>query len=522
MTELPRVTYSNTGMDFSGVEATLDQSFDHVNGRLGQQFGNIVGGDRDCRLGEPYDVVSPLDSDIAIGTFTDASAEAIDTAVAAARQAGSGWWRRDWHRRISALRRWRSVLAERRYDLAAAAVLEIGKSRMEGMGEAEEALDLIDYYCSQMEAAAGMRQALRSDIVGESNTNVMRPHGVFAVVAPFNFPLALSVNMMAAALVAGNTVVFKPAPGCGLTARWLVEAALDAGVPDGAINLVCGGDATGRTLVGHEGIDGIAFTGSHDAGMSIFRQTAQGPFARPVIAEMGGKNPAYVTASADLTVAAEGIARSAFGLQGQKCSACSVVYVDQSVHSTFLAELTRFTAGLSIGDPRHRGTFMGATYSQAAADRYERCVAQAGIEGQVLSGGERLTGGIFDRGFYLRPTIVDLPAASELTREEFFMPFLAVRAVASLQAGLDEGNAVKYGLAAGIYTRDAAELDLFLETAEAGVLYANRASGATTGAWPGLQSFCGWKGSGVTHKGGLGPNFLAQFLREQSQTLRLQ
>jgi NAD-dependent aldehyde dehydrogenases len=522
MSELPRVTYSNTGVDFSAVETALDQSFLHVSDQLGARFGNIIGGDRDSRLGETFEVVSPLDSDIVLGTFTAASAQAIDQAVAAAREASNTWWRRDWHRRISTLRRWRGVLAERRYDLAAAAVMEIGKSRMEGVGEAEEALDLIDYYCSQMETTAGMRQALRSDIIGESNTNVMRPHGVFAVVAPFNFPLALSVNMMAAALVTGNTVVFKPAPGCGLTARWLVEAALDAGVPEGAINLVCGGDETGRALVGHKGIDGIAFTGSHDAGMSIFRQAAQGPFARPVIAEMGGKNPAYVTSSADLAVAAEGIARSAFGLQGQKCSACSVVYVEQSVHADFIAQLKRFTENLSIGDPRQRGIFMGATYSKAAADRYERCVAQARSEGVVVSGGERLSGDLFDRGFYLRPTIVDLPAASELTREEFFMPFLAVRAVQGLDAAIEEGNGVKYGLSAGIYTHDPAQLDQFLETAEAGVLYANRASGATTGAWPGLQSFCGWKGSGVTHKGGLGPNFLAQFLREQSHTLRLQ
>lgn len=522
MTELPRVTYSNLGMDFSAVEAALDMSLDRLHGQLGRSFGNIVGADWDSRVGAAFDVFSPLDSDIAIGSFTAASAEAIDQAVAAARQVSTSWWRRDWHRRISTLRRWRDVLAGRRYDLAAAAVLEIGKSRMEGVGEAEEALDLIDYYCSQMEATAGMRQALRSDIVGESNTNVMRPHGVFAIVAPFNFPLALAVNMMAAALVAGNTVVFKPAPGCGLTAHMLVQAALDAGVPAGAINLVCGGDETGRALVSHQGVDGIAFTGSHDAGMSIFRQTAQGPFARPVIAEMGGKNPAYVTATADLKVAAEGVARSAFGLQGQKCSACSVVYVDESVRAPFVAELKRFAEAISIGDPRQRGTFMGATYNKAAADRFERCVAQARKEGEVVTGGKRLSGGLFDRGYYLPPTIVDLPAASDLTREEFFMPFLAIRAVPDLEAALSEGNAVKYGLAAGIYTRDPSHLDLFLETAEAGVLYANRASGATTGAWPGLQSFCGWKGSGVTHKGGLGPNFLAQFLREQSHTLRLQ
>ena len=177
----------------------------------------------------------------------------------------------------------------------------------------------------------------------EATSVTLRPVGVFAVIAPFNFPLALSVSMITGALLGGNTVVYKPSPKAGLTGGMLVEALHEAGVPPGAVNLVCG-EAAGRLLVDHPLLDGVAFTGSHAVGMEIFRKMANGPYARPVVVEMGGKNPAYVTARADLDVAAEGVMRSAFGLQGQKCSACSVAYVEEAVYDRFVALLAEKTA----------------------------------------------------------------------------------------------------------------------------------------------------------------------------------
>jgi 1-pyrroline-5-carboxylate dehydrogenase len=350
----------------------------------------------------------------------------------------------------------------------------------------------------------------------EETTCVLRSLGVIGVISPFNYPIALAVNMMAGALTTGNTVVFKPSAGCALSAQLLVRSMEGAGMPKGAVNLVAGGDATGRSLVAESAIAGIVFTGSHEAGMGIFRALAAAPTAKLVLAEMGGKNPAYVTAAADLDIAAQGVARSAFGLQGQKCSACSVVYVQRTIRDEFVARLARFAQQLKVGNPEQRDVFMGPLYAPQAAVRFREDVQIAARDGQVIFGGHFNDGG--PGGDYVQPTLVEVPRGHVLVREERFLPLLALRCFDRLQEALDEGNAVRYGLTAGIYTADPGELDLFLDRAEAGVLYANRASGATTGAWPGIQSFCGWKGSGVSNKGGLGPHYLPQFMREQSRT----
>jgi 1-pyrroline-5-carboxylate dehydrogenase len=387
------------------------------------------------------------------------------------------------------------------------------------MGEAEEAIDLIRFYCGEMERNAGYARDMERAFAREATRVVLRPVGVFGVIAPFNFPLALSVNMMSGALIAGNAVVYKPSPQAGLTGALLMQALAEAGLPDGVVNMVAGEEA-GRHLVDAAGVDGIAFTGSHAVGMEIYRKLAAGPYARPVIVEMGGKNPAYVTAKADLDVAAEGVMRSAFGLQGQKCSACSVAYVEQPVLRDFLDLLVARTSKIEIGDPAARNVYMGPVIDGEAADRYAQAVAQAAQDGRVVHGGRRLQGEAFDHGHYVEPVIVtNLPAGHRLNREELFLPFVSVVPMANLAEGIAAGNRVLYGLTAGVYTKDQAELDLFFGTAEAGVLYANRRSGATTGAWPGIQSFAGWKGSGVSGKGGLGPWYLPQFMREQSHTV---
>jgi 1-pyrroline-5-carboxylate dehydrogenase len=360
---------------------------------------------------------------------------------------------------------------------------------------------------------------MRRAFPNEATSVHLRPVGVFGVIAPFNFPAALSIAMITGALLGGNTVVYKPAPQTGVTGALLVEALHEAGVPAGAVNLICG-EESGRLLAEHPGLDGIAFTGSHAVGMEIFANFADRAYARPVVVEMGGKNPAYVSAKADLDLAAEGVMRSAFGLSGQKCSACSVAYVERRVHDDFVDLLRQKTAKLKIGDPEQRDVYTGPVIDEEAGHRFDNSVAQAGREGRIVAGGRRLKGGVFDHGAYVEPTIVTgLPPGHALVMDELFLPFLAVRPYDSLQAGIAEGNTVVYGLTAGIYTRDQVELDLFFNRAEAGVLYANRRSGATTGAWPGIQTFCGWKGSGVSNKGGLGPYYLPQFMREQSRTV---
>jgi 1-pyrroline-5-carboxylate dehydrogenase len=211
--------------------------------------------------------------------------------------------------------------------------------------------------------------------------------------------------------------------------------------------------------------------------------------------------------------------RSGFSLQNQKCSATSRVYVQREVMTPFLERLIEKTRAIRMGDPTERDVFFGPVINQQAVERFERAVAQARSEGTVLLGGERLRGEKFDRGYFVAPTIARVPLESTLYRDELFVPFLAIGEVSGLDQALTETNRADYGLTAGIFSGDQGEIARFFEEVEAGVCYANKRTGATTGAWPGAQPFCGWKGSGSTGKGGCGPYYVAQFMREQSRTV---
>ena len=509
---LPRVTYSNIGVDFSPVHAHLDALIPGFEREvLGRAWSTPF-------ATNPLETIaSPIDANISLGRFPTSSAGDVRAAVELARSAARIWNRASLEQRLAFAERWNGILAEQKYELGLAALYEIGKSRIEAIGEAEEAVDMVDYYRSEIRANNDYARNMNELVANETARSVLRPYGVFAVIAPFNFPLALSIGMISGALLTGNAVVFKPSPGCALTGLMIAKSLRTAGLPEGVFNIVLGAGEVGRALATDEGIDGVAFTGSHKTGMSIFRHAATLPHMKPVIAEMGGKNPAYVTRNADLERAAQGVARSAFGLQGQKCSACSVVFVDNEVKDAFIERLVAFSSGLSVGDPRNAGTFMGPVYGEATVERFRSAIAEATMEGKVHFGGEALGQGFADN--YVLPTVVELAGPSRLTRDELFMPFVVVRGVNGLEAAIAEGNDIAYGLSAGIFTRDPGELQYFLDNAHAGVLYANRASGATTGAWPGAQPFCGWKGTGVSGKGGLGAWFLPQFMREQSHTI---
>lgn len=514
---LPRVTYSNIGVDFSTLHDFLDREIPAVKARFGAFHPNRIGGRAD-ESGRRYSATSPIDAGQGLGTFVEADADAVDRAVSAARKACAEWARRDWPSRVSALRAVAAAVEKRKYELGIACLVEVGKSRAEAMGEVEETVDLIRYYASDVERNGGYGQEMARAFPREATRVVLRPYGVFAVIAPFNFPLALSAGMSAGALLGGNTVVYKPSPKASLCGALLAECFEAADLPPGAFNLVCGA-AAGPALARHPGIDGIAFTGSNAVGMEMLRHNASGRAMRPVLAEMGGKNPTFVTGTAELDVAAEGVMRSAFGLQGQKCSAGSVVHVERSIFEPFVAKLAEKTAALRIGDPALRDVYMGPVIDTASGMRFDAAVATAGRDGRIVAGGRRLSGGLFDRGIYVEPTIVaGLPSDHPLNRDELFLPFLSLLAFDDFVDAIDDANRGTYGLTAGCYARDTNELDYFFTHAQAGVLYANRRSGATTGAWPGIQTFCGWKGSGVTGKGGLGPYYVPQFMREQSWT----
>jgi len=399
--------------------------------------------------------------------------------------------------------------------------IEVGKNRIEALGEVEECADLLRYYSQTMEDNGGYDHPMGD--LGDATVHtrsILRPHGVFAVISPFNFPMALATGPTGAALIAGNTVVLKPSSASPLSSVNLMMAYIEAGVPKGVVNMVMGpGHTVGQALQDHPGIDGIVFTGSYEVGMELFR-TFSTAWPRPCIVEMGGKNPAIVSRHADLEEAAEGIMRSAFGFGGQKCSANSRVYVERPVHDELVRLLVEKTETIKLGDPLVRSNWLGPIIDQRAVDRHQTAVAEARRDGAVFTGGEHLTDGDLGRGYYVEPTVVgNLPTSHRLFRDELFAPFTAVAAVDSIDEALALANDNVLGLTAGVYSEDPGEVQHFLDTIQAGVLYVNRRAGATTGAWPGIQAFGGWKGSGSTGKAGLSMYYVAQFMREQSHTV---
>jgi 1-pyrroline-5-carboxylate dehydrogenase len=515
-----KITYATLRADNEELHALYEAGLEKAKARLGRYHRNFVGGAE--RDGDgTFEVRSPIDTDILVGTFAKGTRDDVRDAIAAARKAQPAWFRLGWEKRIEILRRAAELISERQMEYAGIMAIEVGKTRLESLGEIEEAADLIRYYSKTAEANSFYEHPM--DNLGDSTVHtrtILRPNGVFAVISPFNFPMALAVGPSAAAMLAGNTVVFKPASASALMATAILEAYRDAGIPDGVFNLVMGpGDTVGDELQTNLGIDGMVFTGSYDVGFKLFRNFSV-KYPRPCIVEMGGKNPAIVLKSADLEEAAEGIMRAAFGYSGQKCSANSRVYVERPVHDELVRLLVEKTEKLVIGDPLPRATFTGPVIDQRAVDRHQQAVAEARRDGTVFTGGERLTDGSLARGYYVEPTVVgNLPASHRLFQDELFAPFTAVQAVDSLDEALHLANDNVYGLTAGVYSEDPAEVQRFLEEIEAGVLYVNRRAGATTGAWPGVQAFGGWKGSGSTGKAGLSMYYVAQFLREQSHTI---
>jgi 1-pyrroline-5-carboxylate dehydrogenase len=516
-----KITYATLRNDNEELHALYDAGVEQSKAGLGQHHRNYIDGQWVDGSAGTFETRSPIDRELLLGTFAKGDRADAQQAIEAARRAAPGWRNTPWRERLAILRQAAELISERQMKYGADMAYEVGKSRLEALGEVEEAADLIRYYAKTMEDNAGYDHPM--DNLGDATVHtrtILRPHGVFAVIAPFNFPMALSAGPVSAALMAGNTVVFKPATVTALSGINLIEAFNDAGVPAGVVNLVMGpGDTVGDELQKNPGIDGIVFTGSYEVGFELFKSFSTA-WPRPCIVEMGGKNPAIVSRKADLEEAAEGIMRSAFGFGGQKCSANSRVYVERSVHDELVRLLVEKTEKITIGNPIQRENWLGPIVDQKAVDRHQQAVSEARRDGRVYTGGEHLTDGDLARGYYVEPTVVGgLPASHRLFKDELFAPFTAVHPVESLEEALRLANDTIYGLTAGVYSEDQAEVDRFLDEIQAGVLYVNRRAGATTGAWPGVQAFGGWKGSGSTGKAGLSLYYVAQFMREQSHTV---
>ncbi|MEM6285398.1 MAG: aldehyde dehydrogenase family protein, partial [Chloroflexota bacterium] len=407
--------------------------------------------------------------------------------------------------------------SERLFMMGASVTLEVGKNRLEAIGEVEETADLIRYCIDAMEANNGFQKGMDNETPQTENQSVLKPYGVWGVISPFNYPCALSGGPVGAALIAGNTVVHKPAAEAPHVTYLLAQCFVDAGIPAGVYNMVTGGDDPGKAIVASHEIAGLTFTGSYEVGMSIIKDftTATG-YVRPVIAEMGGKNPTIVMSQADIEKAASGVMRSAFGATGQKCSACSRVYVHSSVKDEFTRRLVEMTDQLNVGDPTLRDTYMGPLVDERAYNAYRSYVDAMRVDGNILTGGEIVDGA---NGYYVMPTVVDgLPQNHDLWQKEMFAPIVTIASFDDRDEAMQWANDVKVGLTAGFFSEDESDIDWFLGHIEAGVLYVNRAGGATTGAWPGYQAFGGWKGSTGTNKAAGSHYYLQQYMREQSHT----
>ncbi len=513
-----KITYATLRNDNEQLHAQYDVGLAVARAELGGTHGLFINGEW-RKTAATFEKRSPIDGSL-VGIFASGTKKDVQDAVAAARAAAPGWARTAWLERVAIMRRMADLISERQMELAALMAIEVGKNRLEALGDVEESADLIRYYCDQVVANDGFDRPMGN--LGDPTVHtrsVLKPHGVWAIISPFNFPMALSGGPSGGALVAGNTVVYKPssdAPMCGVK---LAEIADLAGLPRGVFNMVSGPGATvGQELQENEGVDGLLFTGSYEIGFNhVFKEFSR-VFPRPVIVEMGGKNPAIVSARADLEEAAEGVMRSAFGYGGQKCSACSRVYVQAPVYDAFLEALIAKTQAIAVGDPTDKKNWLGPLVNAKAKAKYEAAIAEVKRDGRIVTGGKLLEGQGTD--LYVAPTIVaDLPADHHIWRDELFVPLVAVAKVDSLDEAFERANDTIYGLTAGFFSDDREEVERFKEVSQAGVIYINRRAGATTGAWPGIQPFGGWKGSGTTGKASGGLYYVQQFMREQSQTL---
>ena len=515
---MEKITYASLGNLGEDFHRSFEAAVIHERKKLGAVHPMFING-KPVKAARTFSNFNPAHRNLVIGKFQSGGREQVRKAIAAAKNAAPFWQELGWPARVNFLRKAAELITKHQFELAALLTLEVGKNRTEAIAEVSEAVDLILYYCQQMEGHRGFEMAM-SNAGTERTKTVLRPYGVFGVVSPFNFPFALATGMSAAALVAGNTIVFKPASATPFIGLRLYEVLHRAGMPVGVFNYVTGsGKDAGDELIDNQDIDGIAFTGSRDVGMEVLRRFNQ-ERARPCIAEMGGKNPCIVMPTANLEDAAEGVARAAFGMGGQKCSACSRVYVHQGITKKFIEALVEKTKSLKVGDPVSRETFLGPLIDKEAIEKFEHAVKLGKKDGDIACGGNVLDNGEFEDGFYVEPTVIwGMKKDSKWFDEEFFTPVVALVDVKSLEEAIKLANNSRFGLTAGIFTQIEDEQRQFFSCIEAGAVYCNRRGGATTGAWPGVQSFGGWKNSGSTGKNALGPYYVQQFMREQSQTL---
>jgi RHH-type proline utilization regulon transcriptional repressor/proline dehydrogenase/delta 1-pyrroline-5-carboxylate dehydrogenase len=408
------------------------------------------------------------------------------------------------------LRATAEVLRQRKFEFAACEILECGKQWREADADVCEAIDFCEYYAS---GAIALDEPQEVNVPGEENRFLYVPRGVTAVIAPWNFPLAILAGMTTAALATGNTVVMKPAEQSSITAAKLMGVFQEIDLPPGVANFLPGrGEVVGAGLVDHADVSLVVFTGSRAVGLAINKRAAEVsaagiPLVKRVIAEMGGKNAIIVDDDADLDEAVLGVVKSAFGYQGQKCSACSRVIVLDRVHDAFLSRLIEATRSLKVGPATDPATSVAPVIDRESVDRIKRYIELGRKEAREVLAMD--VGELATKGNYIGPHIyAEVKPSSRLAQEEIFGPVLAVIRAKDLTQAIAIANLTEYALTGGIFSRSPANLDRAAREMQVGNLYLNR---SITGALVGRQPFGGYKMSGIGSKAG-GPDYLLQFV----------
>lgn len=491
--------------------AAMHAALDAVKRRFGERYPLVIGGRR-VETAKHIESRNPADPAQIVGVTSSASKEQAVEAIDAAARAFDLWKRRSVEERAACIFKAAELLRQRRFEYDALLVYEVGKSWPEADGDIAEAIDFLEYYA---------REALRYGkpdpvvpIEGERNEMVYIPLGVGAVIPPWNFAGAIMAGMTAAAIVCGNTVVLKPSSDSAIVAAWFVDLLREAGVPDGVVNFIPGsGSEIGDVIVSHPLIRFVSFTGSKEVGLRINELAAKPQpgqkWIKRVIAEMGGKDSIVVVADADVDAAVEGVAASAFGFQGQKCSACSRAIVEEPIYDSFVEKLKARVARIAVGDPSNPANYMGPVVNEGAMKSIARYIETGKSEGRLVAGGSR----VGNVGYFLEPTVIaDVAPDATIAQEEIFGPVLAVIKAKDFDDAMTIANNTEFGLTGSLYTGDERKIARARDDFFVGNLYFNRKS---TGAMVGAHPFGGFNMSGTDSKAG-GPDYLLLFMQAKT------
>ncbi len=497
--------------DFTKEEnaSAMRAALEKVKSELGREYPLIIGGER-ISTDAKFESINPANRTEVVGRFQKATKDLAKRAVQTAYETFQTWRNTTPEARAAIVFHVASILRERKHEMSAWMIYEVGKTWAEADGDTAEAIDFCEFYAREMLRYAAPQPLV--SIPGEENKLEYIPLGVGTVIPPWNFPLAIMAGMTAASFVTGNTVVLKPSSDAPTIAYKFFEILGEAGLPAGVVNFMTGSGAeVGDVIVDHPKTRYVAFTGSKEVGLRINERAAkvnEGQiWIKRVVAEMGGKDAIIVADDADLDDAATGVVQAAFGFQGQKCSACSRAIIDAKVYDTMLDKIVERTEKIKVGDPTDGATAMSAVINQKAFKTINDYVEQGKAEGgRVIAGG----GSDGEQGFFIEPTVIaDVKPGDTIEQQEIFGPVLAVIKANDYDHALEIANDTEFGLTGAVYSSDEGKLERARREFHVGNLYLNR---KCTGALVGVHPFGGFNMSGTDSKAG-GGDYLLLFLQ---------